>query len=321
MVSFRVVTALEECREVWERAIPEETITDLWEVRECFQRHFRRPAYFIVAEAAGRICGLLPLSWIEESLCYGYFPGETWENKTWLEQNRVPIRGDALLADLLSYCPSPYHLRYLLPVDSIAENDHVIDETGYLFVPAHYDYDIENYFQQFSHRSAKRIKRELAAIEDRGVRYRRDDTGDFEHLVRLNLRRFGTSSYFHDRRFLQSFRSLMDLLNDGGWLRLTTLMIGGEPAAVDLGCIYRGVYTLLAGGTHGGSPGVAKLINVYHMRRACEERLRLVDFLCGDFSWKRLFHLTPRPLYLLSNAEVESHPPDGLEARSAARVR
>jgi len=26
-----------------------------------------------------------------------------------------------------------------------------------------------------------------------------------------------------------------------------------------------------------------------------------VDFLCGDFSWKKLFHLTPRPLYEASN--------------------
>ena len=320
MLRFRVITGLEECREVWKRAIPEEGVTDLWEVRECFQRHFQHPAHFIAAEAAGRVCGLLPLSWIEESGCYGYFPGETWESKTWLEQNRIPISGDVMLEDLLSRCPRSYHLRYLLPVDCLAEHDQVIDETGYLFVPAHYEYDVENYFQQFSHRSSKRIKRELAAIEGRGVRYRRDDTSDFEHLVRLNLSRFGASSYFHDRRFLEGFRSLMGLLNDRGWLRLTTLIIGDQPGAVDLGCIYGGVYTLLAGGTDGGCPGMAKLINVHHMRRACEERLDLVDFLCGDFSWKKLFHLTPRPLYLLSNTVVESRHPDGLEARSPACV-
>lgn len=320
MLRFRVITDSEECREAWKRAIPEELITDLWEVRECFQRHFQRPAHFIVAEAAGGIGGLLPLSWIEESLCYGYFPGETWENKTWLEQNRIPICGDGVLEDLLSHCPRPYHLRYLLPIESIAESDQVVDEIGYLFFPAHYDYDIENYFQQFSHRSSKKMKRELAAIEDRGVRCRRDDTGDFEHLVRLNMSRFGTSSYFHDRRFLEGFRSLMEFLNDRGWLRMTTLLVGDEPAAVDMGCVYRGAYTLLGGGTHDGYLGVAKLINVHHMRRACEERLDLVDFLCGDFSWKNLFHLTPRPLYLLSNHVVEPRHPDGLEARRPARV-
>lgn len=320
MLRFRIITDLGECREAWKEAVPHENVTDLWEFRECFQMHYRRPACFIVAEDQERICGLLPLSWIEESQCYGYFPGETWHNTTWLEQNRIPISRGVAPDDLLNCCPGPYHLRYLLPVGPLPESDLVVDEIGYLFMPRDYDYDIENYFQEFSHRSAKRIKRELRAIEDKGVWWRHDDARDFDRLVRLNLSRFGTSSYFHDQRFLESFRSLMHLLDERGWLRMTTLMIGDEPAAVDMGCIHRGVYTLLGGGTNAEFPGVAKLINVHHMRRACEERLRLVDFLCGDFSWKKLFHLTARPLYLLSNAALESHSPDGLEARSPAHA-
>ena len=68
-----------------------------------------------------------------------------------------------------------------------------------------------------------------------------------------------------------------------------------------MGCLYGGVCTLLAGGTNKAFPGIAKLINVHHMMRGCRERMECLDFLCGDFSWKKLFHLTPRPLYLLSN--------------------
>jgi hypothetical protein len=37
---------------------------------------------------------------------------------------------------------------------------------------------------------------------------------------------------------------------------------------------------------------------LHHLRRACDERLDCVDFLCGDFAWKPLFHLRPRPLFL-----------------------
>lgn len=54
---------------------------------------------------------------------------------------------------------------------------------------------------------------------------------------------------------------------------------------------------MFAGGVHASYPGVAKLINLYHMEYACRERFSCVDFLCGDFSWKKLFHLTPRPLF------------------------
>ncbi|UCF93222.1 MAG: GNAT family N-acetyltransferase, partial [Desulfobacterales bacterium] len=106
----------------------------------------------------------------------------------------------------------------------------------------------------------------------------------------------------------ESFRSLAHFLQAKGWLRFTTVLIAGEPAAVDLGCLYRGVYTLLAGGTNLHFPGVAKLINLHHMQRACRERMQQVDFLCGDFNWKKLFHLTPRPLFLLSNLAAGLQP-------------
>jgi CelD/BcsL family acetyltransferase involved in cellulose biosynthesis len=129
---------------------------------------------------------------------------------------------------------------------------------------------------------------------------------DFDIMVELNMERFGSHSYFYDRRFLESFRALARMFQEKGWLRFTTVLIKDEPAAVDMGCVYQGVYTLLAGGTNSRYLGVAKLINFHHMQRACEERLKRVDFLCGDFNWKKLFHLTPRPLYLMTNIVVKA---------------
>ena len=320
MCDVRMVTDLDECERLWRRTMPRECVTDLWEVRECCHRHYQRPVCFIVAEDARGIRGLLPLSWIEESGCYGFFPGETWHGKTWLEQNRIGVSGDGVLRDLLAACPGPYSLRYLLPRDFPPEAPCVVDEIGYLFVPSKYGFDMADYFsQEFSSKSAKRLRGDLASIEARGVRYRLDDLADFDHILRLNLDRFGEESYFADVRFRESFRSLASFLESRGWLRMTTVLIDGQIAAVDMGCLFRGVYTLLAGGTHAGCPGVAKLINTYHMRRACEERFRHVDFLCGDFSWKTLFHLTPSPLYLLSNA-TPAVQQDG-EERSVPIVR
>jgi len=306
MSELRVVTDLAECRDVWERAFPRENLSDLWEVRDCFQEHFQRPAHFLVGDESGEFTAFLPLSWIEESQCYGYFPGETWSGKTWLEQNRVVARDADSLTRLLAHCPSSYHVRYLCPLDPAAGNGHPVDEIGYLFHPPQYEYDIERYFEEFSHKTAKRLRKELAEIEAPGVEYRYDEFNDFNRMVELNMGRFGEKSYFHDARFRESFRALAALLRERGWLRLTAVLIGGEVAAVDMGCLRDGAYTLLGGGTHGGYPGVAKLINIHHMRRACEERMQSVDFLCGDFSWKKLFHLAPRPLYLLSNVAVQT---------------
>jgi hypothetical protein len=313
--TVRAVTDQAECESVWRSAVPVESVWDLWEFRDCFQRHFRRPLLFLTAESDRGAAGLLPLSWVQESGCYGCFPGEAWEGHTWLEQNRLLARDRSALTALLSNCPAAYHLRYLLPLESLPENERVVDEVGYLFLPPRYDYDLENYFQEFSRKSAKRVKKEIAAVENPGVEYRHDDFSDYDHLVRLNVDRFGERSYFADHRFTESFRDVARLLEERGWLRFTTVLRGGEIAAVDMGCVYRGTYTLLAGGTHAGFPGVAKLINLHHMRRGCEERFDQVDFLCGDFSWKKLFHLTPRPLYLLTNQPAAAH--NGSQAEGA----
>ena len=306
MFQVRIVEDLDECRDIWRRIYPQENISDLWEIRDCFHKNFRRPLHFIVAENSAGSCGLLPLTWVEERQCYGYFPGETWQGKTWLEQNRIFADDSEVYRALLEHCPSQYHLRYLLPIDHIAESSHTVDEIGYLFLPPKYSYDMENYFQEFSHKSAKRIKKDVAALENLGIQYRCDDLSDFDILMNLNLQRFDSSSYFFDDRFRNSFNDLMHFLHEQGWLRITTVLIEGSAAAVDMGCVHNGTYTLLAGGTNGAYPGVAKLINLHHMQRACNERLDKVDFLCGDFSWKSLFHLMPRPLYVLSNVAVQA---------------
>ena len=320
MYDIRIINDLEQCRDIWKRAVPQETVWDLWEFRACFQEHYRRPACFIAAESSGGGSEILPLSWIEESQRYGYFPGETWEDKTWLEQNRLPA-DKRMLSEMLDRCPGPYYLRYLLAcLEPVSQNQCVVDEVGYLFRPSDYNYDIENYFQQFSRKSAKGIKREIASLQA-GASYRYDKIEDFEHIVELNINNFGHNSYFYDARFRESFRTLMHYLDDKGWLRITTVIINGDIAAVDIGCVYCGDYTLLGGGTNRDYRGVAKLINVHHMERGCRERFNLLDFLCGDFSWKKKFHLTERPLYKLSNCSTESDPSQDLELKGAGYVK
>jgi hypothetical protein len=301
MLRVRVATDLGECRGIWESHMPDQLVTDLWEVRACFDRYFRRPPHFLVCENGGAVAGLLPLCWIEEASGYGYFPGETWRGTTWLEQNRIVADSEAVLAELLAHCPENSHIRYLLPPPAGWTNGTPVDEVGYLFHPPRYGFDLERYFQEFRRKTAKRINREVSELAALGLELRLDDPSDFDEMVRLNLSRFGERSYYHDDRFRESFRDLMNLLHDRGWLRMTTVILGGQVAAVDMGCVYRGTYTLVAGGTHAGFSGVAKLINLRHMEYACREGLDAVDFMCGDFGWKSMFHLAPRPLYVLSN--------------------
>lgn len=298
MVEVTVCDDLEAARHLWEAYWPQEALFDLWPVRSCFQAEFNRRPCFLVARQGGRFRGMLALSWIEEEQCFGHFPGEIWQGKTWLEQNKILADGPEVLRALMDRVPSSARIRYLTK-ESLPSDESVggVDEIGYLFFPNQYDHTFDTYMQSFSGKSRKKLRCELNRLTAPGLSYRYDCLTDLDHLFRMNLEYFHELSYFSDLRFLRGFQNLAAWLKENNLLRITTVLIGGKVAAVDMGALWSSTYTVLAGGTNPDFPGVAKLINLHHMEWACLQKLMKVDFLCGEFNWKTRFHLTARPLY------------------------
>jgi hypothetical protein len=295
---LKVYEDLEEARRLWQRHWPQRCLFDLWPVRACFQSQFDFSPFFLVATDGGEFRGMLALSRIDEEDYFGHFPGEIWQGNTWIEQNKILANDPEVLKILLEHIPAAVRIRYLTE-DSypLGEACAGIDETGYLFFPKEYGYSYQDYLQCFSGKSRKKIRSELKPLLAAGVSYRYDRLADADHLFRLNLERYKETSYFKDSRFLRSFERLVSWLHANKMLRLTTVLIDGRIGAVDVGAVWNSTYTVLAGGTHPDFPGIAKLINFHHIEWACHERFSEVDFLCGDFNWKKRFHLTPRPLY------------------------
>ena len=64
MDSVHIIQDFDECAELWQLLVPRLTLTDLWEIRLCFHRHFNRPLHFLISETKNGIHGFLPLSWI-----------------------------------------------------------------------------------------------------------------------------------------------------------------------------------------------------------------------------------------------------------------
>ena len=300
MIKIRICSDLEECRHLWQQYWPVESLFDLWPVRACFQEAFNHTPFFLVAERNGNIQGLIALSRIEDEQYFGHFPGETWQGKTWLEQNKIVAADTHVYQALVQRLPEFTIIRYLTE-DSLlpGEEAPVVDELGYLFFPGRYDYSFNRYQEQFSGKSRKKLGRELDKLKAFGLAYRHDCLEDIDHLFKMNLNAFHERSYFWDPRFLKSFENLVIWLHENRLLRVKTVILGGKVAAVDIGSVFGSAYTVLAGGAHSDFAGVAKLINFHHMEWASRQRLEVIDFLCGEFGWKKRFHLTPRPLYQL----------------------
>jgi hypothetical protein len=295
------------CHKLWERFWPKECLFDLWPVRACFMKHFRRPLFFILAGKDHRESRLLALSWIEEQDLFGHFPGETWQGRTWLEQNKIAGTGIRSIQTLADHLPEKCFIRYIdqdfLPA---WESEASIDEIGYLFFPKQYDFSFENYKNTISRKSRKNIQREINRLHAQKVVFRHNHMADVGRMFDMNLSAFGEASYFYDRRFFNAFADLIAFLDQNNLLRLTSVIIGGRLAAVDVGALWKNTYTILAGGTNPDFPGVAKLINFHHIEWSCRRRLAVVDFLCGDFNWKSRFRLQPRPLYKICSSAADA---------------
>lgn len=295
-----VIYDVDECRAAWQKQWPFNGLFDLWPVRFCFHASYNRPLFFILAVNRGAVQGFLPLCWNSDAGNYVLFPGETWQGKTWLEQNRLIAKTPDAVDTMLQAVPGPLHLRYLDWSPLMGKIDEIQpDETGYLFHPAQYGFHIDRFLQVFPGKSRKKLLGDIENVKALQPSFRFNQLADMEVLFQLNLNAFKENSYFYDDRFLRSFERLAAFLWDRKMLRITTILIKGEIAAVDMGAIFNRSYTLLTGGTSPQFPGIAKVINMHHLEWSCRQRFETVDFLCGDFNWKERFRLTPRPLYVL----------------------
>ncbi len=300
MDNIRIVQNTGECRDLWERLWPQKCVFDLWPVRACFAKHYQRPLFFLTGGGDMRPPLLMALAWIDEEGYFGHFPGETWNGKTWLEQNKIIGGADLSPQSLMEKIPGNVFIRYLddgflfHPDGNAAVTD---DEIGYLFIPSRYSFSFDAYRHAFPGKTRKKFDQEIRRLQEQAVTWRYDRMEDVDQMMRLNLAAFGERSYFHDSRFFNSFIDLIYFLKQNNMLRITSVLIGGRLAAVDVGSLWRNAYTVMAGGTDPEFPGVAKLINFHHIEWACREKIEVVDFLCGDFVWKTRFRLHPRPLY------------------------
>jgi hypothetical protein len=297
MAARRFVTDLETCRQLWMSFIPTTIVSDMWEFRNCFHRHFANQPCFIALEDASGISGMLPVSHIDSGDRIGFFPGEIWKEKTWLERTPFYVRDIGGLDELFGSCPERTYLRYMEAPQGNCPDLLSLDEVGYGLYPSQLDFKLESYVRRFSNKKFKAIIKVIDSIKGLGSRFYVNRLTDFNTLVDMNLENFGENSYLYDQRFRESFHDLIHFLNLNGWLRMTSLEILGKTVAVDIGSVYNGVYTVYLGGASRDLPGVAKVMNMYHIEYAFQNRIFKVDFLCGDFHWKKLWHLSPEPLY------------------------
>ena len=187
MGSIRIHDDLEQCKLLWQAALRDDSVFHLWEIRNCFQEAFHQTPCFIVCEDADGLSGLLPLSRIDETDTFAFFPGETWHGRTWLERNRIVARSPDVFQALLEAVPADAHIRYVegecVPPSSTEVS---VDEIGYLFLPEQHAFSFRAYLNGFPRKTLKRLHREPNMLREDGVTFRYNSRRDIEQLFRMN---------------------------------------------------------------------------------------------------------------------------------------
>ena len=300
------ITEIDKCEKLWKSYFIPKNISDLWDFRICFNNHYSFKPCFLVIEEKGIIVGILPLSYVEERDMFAFFPGEIWEGKTWMERTPYFARNRRIFRALLKACPERTLLRYLEPPAGGIFPEMGVDENGYVLYPGALNFDESGYEQLFSRKKYKAIKKVIESFYSKNHSFHVNRLTDFDLMVEMNVDQFRERSYLFDPRFRESFRDVMHFLYRENMLRMISIEIEGRIAAVDIGAVYSGTYTVFLGGTDRDFPGIAKLMNMYHINYAFTEKMDKIDFLCGDFHWKKLWHLEPEQLYIFESPSLLS---------------
>ncbi len=290
------ISELKECEKLWRLLIRPKSVSDLWEFRLSFHRYFNHKPCFLLFEDRKGIAGMVPLSYVKNLDLFVFFPGELWKDKTWIERTPIYVREPGLIPNLLHSCPDRTYLRYMETLNAWDLPELSMDEIGYVLYPHDLGTDLTRYRARFSNKKMKAILKVIGSYTE-NASFHLNRLEDFDRIVDMSMKYYGQDSYLYDSRLREGFGDIMCFLQQRGWLRMVSLEIQGKTVAVDLGALWQGTYTVFLGGADREVPGVAKVMNMHHIEFACEKGISKVDFLCGDFHWKKLWHLDPEPLF------------------------
>lgn len=302
MLTFTRIDRLDEAERYWRMLSPRETISDLWDVRFSFYRFFAYPIAFIVGFEKGEPVGLLPLQYNTEKKVFEFFGGP------FLDDNRVFIRHgfEASIAQFFEQVPAPAHLVELIGDDAytttlpLSEYKYVLPLNGLA--------SFDDYLETYRTASKKKLRRIMRQF-DGAVEVVHNHFDDFETLVDLNLKKFGSESSFLLPHRKEIFEDL--LKQDLDW-QTVRISMNGVKEAVSLGVLYNNTYVSLASGVNTETyPDLRTYLQAQNMNRAISLGAKLYDVGVNDCGWKEAwrFHKIPERLFVVpaTNHEQEGN--------------
>lgn len=299
-MEFKIVTKIEEARDIWNKLSPHKTIDDEWDFRYAFYKYLPYKLNFIVGYDNEEPIGLLPLQ--KDNLSGLMPPYYKKDNKPFLEffggddmddnmlltkpgyEDSLPIFLSQLslptyLAPLAKqYLSSEFYTyKYFINLSTFKTHEDFIDAT--------WQGDSRGKFKRGIRSLHKKHKIEI--IEN--------DLEDINLLSDLNTQRFGKSSSFNFPYRKEIFFDLAKLYET----QIITIKADGVRQAVSYGIYYKKTYISMNIGVNPEINNLGKLIIMLQIDKAILKDCSSYDAGKGDSGWKEVYKLQKSPQFKL----------------------
>ncbi|PIN74128.1 hypothetical protein COV20_00760 [Candidatus Woesearchaeota archaeon CG10_big_fil_rev_8_21_14_0_10_45_16] len=311
-MKIRVETDLQKCRDLWDRFSPKKRLWDLWEVLYCFNEQGNTLHFLVLEDERGdQPHGILPLWWDQPLEKYLFFGGEYMEDiQFWFDLKHFPLVVQHLPKDTFLYDINHLEMEKILALHPQFKDDFQHLDDHFFINLDKYSYDLQSFLATFGKKHRKNLLYDLRHVEQEGFEVRWETKLLFyDDFISYNQKRFGEESDFVHPTFIDGMRDFLKLLESRDLLQTSLVLKDGRPLAIEYAAFFNGVYYVLNGGYDFSVENLGKYLMMLHIRRAAAQKAPLIDFLCGDAGWKRLWNCESAPYYTFSTTNLSIKSP------------
>ncbi len=290
-ITFRTITTLKDCKNLWSILSPKKTLYDEWDFRYAYYRHFNYSLVFITAFDKEEPVGLLPLMFDREKGYLDFFAGfEYMEDNGLFLKKGYEDCSEEFLDQVQGERPAL--LEYI--GESLNLNGSVIHDYNY-FINLKGLSDYEDFLHHYLHGESRRnIEYQIRKINKNEVEISYGNRDDILILEKWNKIRFGKHSSFYERPHWEEFyKEIAEKFNS----QIITVSINGQKEGVGFLILYKNICYGINAGYNPEIKNLGKYITLLKIDYAIKKGAQIYDAGSGAFGWKEDFNLLKRPLY------------------------
>lgn len=298
-VHIEIITDHQKCKYLWNKYYPQKSLFDTWNFRYSFHKAYKMDPLFYVLKRHDEILAILPL-------CKNpYTQRYSWFGSDWCEDSKFITIHPNYISILMLLAPRPLYLGCLEP-DQIKNFPDFIEfkqDDPKFRVDLYDSKNLNDFLKRYKKKRRYNFKRDIRIVELQKPKIHINRFKDYEEIAAIcksNFNRKGIKADWEkEPAIIQTFRNVIKDSNNVYTPRMMSVEINREIVAVDLLCIYKGVYYALKGGYKTQKyPGIGNYMNLIEIQDAINLGINKMDFLAENYGWKdKWFEETPLFMY------------------------